>query len=236
MNDTELDWCLNDCWETIYLNFRFLALGFFFGSLSRRSELSQISPHFIDVSVGSSNYYLSGEIIRDYLQDVYVRSEQQDFFSYLTLIHSVRGIMMSVTEGMKNKDLKNLIEQDIFKGDITKLVSFEAVTKFMRNVLSHNYRDQISLIDEDYSRQKKWWFDKMGSYVVEFKYDYSYQNSAIYNPKYTARVDVVIDWNSLTPGMLYGDVVDTFQNFMMAEFCYNVFGTLYRKRNPGVIA
>jgi hypothetical protein len=91
--------------------------------------------------------------------------------------------MMSVTEGMKNKDLKNLLEQDIFKGDKTKLISFEEATKFIRNVRSHTYHDQISLIDEDYARQKKRWLDKMDSHIVEFKYDYSYQNSAIYNPK-----------------------------------------------------
>ncbi len=233
MNDTELDKCLNDCWDTVRLNFRFLTLGHFFSVLSRRLGLSRISPDFVDVHVGSAIFRLSGKIIREYLQDVYSRPEQKDTFSYLTLIYSVRGIMMGVTEGMKNEQLKKLVEQDIFKGDKMKLRSFEAVTKFMRNVLSHNYRDQISLVDEDYARQKKWWFDNMHSNTVEFKYDYSDQNSVIYNPEYTSvRIDVVIDWNSLAPGMLYGDVVDTFQNFMMAEFCYNVFGTLYRKRNP----
>lgn len=233
MNDAELDKCLNDCWGTVQLNFRFLTLGHFFGVLSQRLGLSRISPDFVDVHVGSAIYRLSGEIIRDYLQDVYSRPEQQDIFSYLTLIHSVRGIMMGVTEGMKNKQLKKLVEQDIFKGDKTKLISFEAVTKFMRNVLSHNYRDQISLIDEDYARQKRWWLDNMQSNTVEFKYDYSDRNSAIYTPQYTSvRINVVIDWNSLAPGMRYGDVVDTFQNFMMAEFCYNVFTTLHRKRNP----
>jgi hypothetical protein len=234
INDAELDCCLTDCWETINLNFRFLALGNFFSSLSKRIELSRIAPDFIDVSCGTSHYHLSGVIIRDYLQYVYANPEIQDNFSYWTLIHSVRGITMSVTESMKNKDLRNLIEQDIFKGDKTKFKSFEEVTKFMRNVLSHNYRDQISLIGEDYVRQKNWLLKHLDLHIIEFKYDYSNQNSAIHNPKYTAQVDVVIDWNSLAPGMLYGDVVDTFQNFMMAEFCYNAFGTLYRNRNPGV--
>lgn len=233
MNTDELDKCLNDCWETVQLNFRFLTLGHFFGVLSQRLGLSRISPDFVDVDDGNNIYHLSGDIIRDYLQDVYSRPEQQDIFSYLTLIHSVRGIMMGVTEGMKNEQLKKLVEQDIFKGNETKFKSFEAVTKFMRNVLSHNYRDQISLVNEDYAKQKKWWLDNMQSNTIEFKYDYSDQNSAIYIPEYTsARVDVVIDWNSLIPGTRYGDVVDTFQNFMMAEFCYNVFYTLHRKRNP----
>ncbi len=235
MDNTEMELCINDCWETINLNFRFLALGYFFSSLSKRLELSQISPNFVDVSCGKDNYLLSGLIIRDYLQDVYDNPEKQDNFSYWTLIHSVRGITMSVTEGMKNKDIRNLIERDIFKGDKTKLKSFESVTKFMRNVLSHNYRDQISLVEQDYAIQKKWWIAKTNSHTVEFMYDYSNQNSFIYNPGYSARIDVSIDWNSLKPGMLYGDVVDTFQNFMIAEFCYNVFGTLYRNQNNGTI-
>ncbi|MDY6932536.1 MAG: hypothetical protein SVJ22_11565 [Halobacteriota archaeon] len=233
MNDAGLDECLNDCWETIRLNFRFLTLGHFFNALSKHHNLSRFSLDFVDVYVGSSVFYLSDEIICDCLQDIYSSPEQQSFFSYWTLIHSVRGIMMGVTEGMKNGQLKELVKQDIFKGDITKLRSFEAVTKFMRNVLSHNYRDQISMVEEDYAGQKRWWLKNMQSNTVEFKYNYSDKNSAIYIPEYTsARVDVVIDWNSLAPGTRYGDVVDTFQNLMMAEFCYNVFGTLHRKRNP----
>ena len=80
--------------------------------------------------------------------------------------------------------------------------------------------------------QKNWMHKQMNTHITEFKYDYSDRNSVIHNPKYAAQVDVVIEWNTLAPGMLYGDVVDAFQNFMMAEFCYNAFGTLIRNRNP----
>lgn len=128
MNDAGLDECLNDCWDTVRLNFRFLALGHFFGALSKRLGLSRVSLDFVDVHVGSSGYRLSGEIICDYLQNVYSSPEQQVIFSYLTLIHLVRGIIMCVTEGMKNEQLKELVEQDIFKGDKTKLRSIQTNT------------------------------------------------------------------------------------------------------------
>lgn len=232
-HNAELDRCLDDCWETVRLNFHFLTLGHFFGELSRRLDLSRIAPDFLNVHASGDIYRLSGEIIRDFLKEVYSKPDDQDVFSYLTLIHSVRGIMMGITEGLKNDRLKTLIEQDIFRDDTAKFGSFEAITKFMRNVLSHSYRDQISLAEEDYAGQKKWWLSNIRTPAVTFTYDYSDPSSAIHIPKYTsAHANVVIDWNSLAPGMLYGDVVNTFQNFMMAELCYNVIGTLYRARNP----
>lgn len=231
MENKNLRKCFKDVSETTNLYFRYLHLGYFYDELSKRLNFSRIATNINVITGQKEGYILSGNMINSMLDEIYSRPKEQSFFVYLTIINSVRGICMAFFESFDNDQFKNILLNNIFSNDDQKFLNFQGVIRFIRNTLSHNIRDSILTNEEDYQRQKKWW-ERNGSpdrNKIHFEYDYSAENSAIHSADYKTKLNILINWNQIQNEKPYAEIIPTFQNFMLSEFCYNIIHHLNSK-------
>ena len=215
---------LKDAWEVASLHYQFLHLGYFYSLLSKKLNFSRIAFN-INIETGpGQGFRLEHERIQKVLEEIYSRPQDETTMEHLTLLNSVRGIVGAVREALDDDEFKEYFKKVFPKPNQEKtFLHFEGALRFIRNVLTHNIRDEMILQEDDISKLREWWKKKdMGSQPIEFLYDYSSPNSPIHITDYKARVDVQIEWDKITPGKTkYFDVVNVFQNLMFAEFCYN---------------
>lgn len=218
---------LNDAYETANLYHRYLHLGYFYSELSKRVNLSRIAPN-INIETGEGQgYHLQGKLIRAMLDDIYNKPKITNLFEYITLLDSVRGIVMALREALEDKEFQDVFRQRVFQGNEEEYLHFDGVARFIRNVLSHNIKDKVIIAERDIGGQRRWWQERKGNSPIVFQYDYSSPQSAIHIPNYPVKVNIRIDWQAIAPGATsYFEVIDIRQNLMFAEFCYNALSFL----------
>jgi len=224
MGQNNLKSCFKDVSETTNIYFNYLHLCYFFDGLSKRQNLTHLARDINVTTENRENYLFRGSRINSILNEMNSKPEKQSMFLYLNLINSIRGICMALFESFANEQFKTILLEEIFNKDAQNFLNFQGVIRFVRNTLSHNIRDKISINEEDYKRQKEWW-EKNGSpdnTKIHFEYDYSERSSAIYNSDYNAKINVLIEWNLIKDKTPFGEIIPTFQNIMLAEFCNNI--------------
>lgn len=225
--------CLKDAYETADLHFHYLHLGYFYSELSKKVNFSRIAPNIEINTERNKIFRLTAHRIKAMLEGIYNKPDQQDLFSYLTLLNATRGIVMAVVEALRNKCFEEKFKQDIFKGS-DQYQHFSGIVRFIRNILSHSIRDRIEILDEHISGQRKWWKTRMGDIPIDFYYDYSTSKSFLHVPDYM--VEIKIDWDKIIPGKtIYSEVVGIFQTFMLIEFCYNSLCFLHKNYSAPVV-
>lgn len=231
MENKNLRKCFKDVSKTTNLYFKYLHLGYFYSELSKRLNFSRIATNINVITGQQEGYVLSGNIINSMLDEIYSRPEEQSFFTYLNIINSVRGVCMAFFESFDNDQFKTILLENIFLNDDQKFLNFQGVIRFVRNTLSHNIKDRILTNEEDYQKQKNWW-KKNGipdNSRIHFEYDYSAENSVIHHPNYKTKVNILIEWNQIQNETPYAEIIPTFQNFMLSEFCHNIIHYLNDK-------
>jgi hypothetical protein len=219
---------LKDAWEVASLHYQFLHLGYFYSLLSKEINFSRIAFN-INIETGpGQGFLLNRAWIQKVLEEIYSRPQDTTTVEYLTLLNSVRGIVGAVREALDHKEFKEAFKK-IFPepNQEQTYLNFEGALRFIRNVLTHNIRDEIILQENDIRAWKK---KGMGSKPIEFQYDYSSPNSPIHLPDYKAKVDIRIELDKIMPGKTrYFEIVNVFQNLMFAEFCYNALCYLIKE-------
>ena len=218
--------------DTVYqvadLHFKFLHLGYFYSQLSKRMNFARIAPN-INLEAGQGKgYRLNGKLIREMLEDIYAKPETLDFFEYLTLLNSLRGIVMGIREAIRDKDFRDHFK-NVFpeQNREESYLHFEGVLRFIRNVLTHNINPSMILTEQDFKETQGWWY-KIRKQPIVFSYDYSFPASPIYIPKEKyadgaiVKVTIQIIWEKIKPGKTrYFDVITPLQNLLFSEFCRN---------------
>lgn len=231
MVENNLSQCFKDVSETTNRYFRYLHLAYFYDGLSKRLNFSRIAVDINVVTGQQEGYVLNGSIINQMLDDIYSKPDTQSFFGYLAMINSIRGICMAYFEAFQNEQFNAILLENIFNNDTDKFFNFQGVIRFVRNTLSHNTRDRILIYEEDYRQQREWW-EREGvpdNTRIHFEYDYSLESSAIYQRDYKSKIDVLIEWNLMKDETPYAEIIPTFQNLMLSEFCYNIIHHLNKK-------
>lgn len=225
---------LTNAYEVSNLYFRFLHLGYYFDTYAKKHYLVNRVPSNIDITMefaGAEGYKMDGNFIKSMLQDIYDHPQAESVFSYLTLFNALRGIIGAIREAFGEskeekrssgqKEIRKLFVSDLFDGDEDKFNEFDGIVRFIRNVLSHNITDRIALQNTDFDGQKTHWLKRRTESAMCFKYSYNKPHAPMKNDGYVAACDICINWQDVNEGVLFTDVVSTFQCFMLAEYCFN---------------
>lgn len=196
-----------DSRETIVMYYTYLHLGYFYSQLSKHEDLSCKSKN-IFINFDISKYLLREDIIKSSLADMYTKSQSPDVFSHLVLNNSIRGITMALFEALKDKEIKKLFLEQIFRNDKEAYDNFNGIVRFIRNTFSHNIRDRIELKRKDY-----------GKSTLNFFFDYAKSPIPINRKNYIVKID--IDFNQIKDGIVYADIISEYQTLLFIELCYN---------------
>ncbi len=206
-----------DSLETIYMYFTYLHLGYFYSQLSKHKDLSSETKNIV-IDSDTGKYLLRRDIILNSLSDMYKKSSLQDFFSYLILIDSIRGITNALVEALNDNEIKNLFLRQIFRKDEEAYNNFDGIVRFIRNTFSHNIRDRLELKNEDYKKQVNYLKGK-GKSTLNFFFDYSNSPIPIKHKNYT--VEIHIDFNKIKDGDAFLNIISEYQSLMFTELCSN---------------
>lgn len=221
---------LKNVYETTDMYFRFLSLGYYFDTYAKKNDMSN-SVKQINIQLGQDKGYLIDEnLLKDMLDDIYQKPNQMSLFSYLVLFNTLRGVAGAIREGFGDsedkcssgqKEIRTKFREDIFDGNVDAFESFDGIIRLIRNVSSHNIEDRICIQEDDIKGQKKYWLTKKNKSKMEFVYAYNQPDSTIKIEKYPVKCEISIDWNQVKEGKLFGDLIPSFQSFLLIEFCRN---------------
>lgn len=227
---------LKDVFETTDMYFRFLHLGYFFDEFARKNNMS-INVKKIRIPLKEDGYFLNENILKDMLNDIYQTNSPMNVFNYLVLFNTLRGVSGAIREGFgsdasrlpSQEELRDKFKEDVLEGDSENFESFEGIIRLIRNVLSHNIEDRIFIQEADIAGQKNYWLNTLQKSRMDFIYDYSKTNSTINVANYSLKCEISIDWNQVQEGKLFGNLISSFQFFMLIEFCRNALYLLYNR-------
>jgi len=206
-----------DSYETIVMYYgHFLHLGYFFDILARHNDLLPDAKRISLETDRVNKYELRKDVIELCLKDISVKSP--NFFSWLILNNSIRGITMAVREALGNDEIKKLFLQYIFRNDKVVYDNFKETVRFIRNIFSHNISDRMKLSNKDYEHQKASLNGKRKS-TINFFFDYAKSPIPIAKENYTVKID--IDFNQINDTMVYSDIIPEYQSLLFIELCYN---------------
>ncbi len=205
-----------DCYETAWMYYIYLHLGFFYSQLSKSEDLSNKARNF-PIDFGKEEYWLRENVIKGSLKEIHEKTKSPDAFYYLILSNSIRGITMALFEALKDDEIKNLFSKQIFK-DEEAYDNFDGVLRFIRNTFSHNIRDRIELRKEDYVEQINY-LSREGKSSINFFFDYKDSPIPLNRGRYT--VEIHIDFNQIKEGVIYTNIISEYQSLLFIELCYN---------------
>ncbi|MBI4027401.1 MAG: hypothetical protein HY360_20615 [Verrucomicrobia bacterium] len=228
---------LKNAFETTHQYFALLHLGYFFEDLSRRINVSRLARTVHIQTPPNLTYTLHADLIAQALQNMYDNPSKSSILSHLILLNSLRGITMSLAtafesaKGKGHSELQDAFQTEVFLDDAALTDSFVGITRFLRNVLSHNIEDELRLREVDYAVQRDYRNNKRNKCgpVMKFQYRYDDPSSAIHIPGYSHGLLIELDLNRLTPGQPFESAMSAHQSLLFAEFCCNSLLFLYRK-------
>ena len=206
-----------DSHETIVMYYTYLHLGYFYSQLSKHEDLSRKSRNIL-IGRDTNKYLLREDIIKSSLADMCKKPQSSDVFSHLILNNSIRGITMSLFEALKDKEIKKLFLEHIFRNNKEAYDTFDGVVRFIRNTFSHNIRDRIELRKKDYEKQMNH-LRKRGKSTLNFVFNYAKSSIPTDRENYIVKID--IDFNQIKDGSVYTDIISTYQTLLFIELCYN---------------
>jgi hypothetical protein len=205
-----------DCYETAWMYYIYLHLGFFYSHLSKNEDLSNKASDF-QIDFGKEKYLLREDVIKNSLKDIYYRRQLPDVFSSLILNNSIRGVTMALFEALKDDEIKGLFSKQIFKNE-EAYDNFDGALRFIRNTFSHNIRDRIELRKKDYVEQVNY-LSKKGKSTINFFFDYKDSPIHLNRGHYIVKID--IDFNQIKEGVIYTRIISEYQSLLFIELCYN---------------
>lgn len=230
---------IKNVYEISNMNYRLLCLAYFLESYVKENDLSLFVKQ-TDIALGQNvGYKFNKELLREMLKDIY-KSPKMSLLTYCSLFNSLRNIAGAYREGFGDNTqrnpcspeqmvFRNTFQNDIFNGDSEIFESFDGVVRFIRNVLSHNIEDKISLKKSDFELQKYHWLNIKKKNLMHFEYSYNLPDSTIKIPNYNVQCEITVDWNSVKEDDLFGNIVSSFQCFLFIEFCKNASYVLFNR-------
>jgi hypothetical protein len=219
------------------MNYQFLCLGVFFDQYAKRHDFRRELPDNVKIATGgASGYIIKKDHLLKVLHLAYNNINDISFFHYLLTMHSLKGAVTAMFEAFgdhecPNIEIRNVFRTELFNDNMDEFDEFDGIIRFVRNVLTHNVRDQIRIKAKDFDRQKKYWTKTKKKTLMKFRFSYNRMDSPIKIDNYHANCEITIDWSNVEDNMLFGDLVSDFQCFMLLEFCRNALYFLNKKYN-----
>lgn len=216
---------IEDTLSLVEQNLEFLHVGMFLNYYIKNNNLSsEVEPIEYKFDSGRS-YILTGQLAKDALL-AYFDQNKPTVFGYLVMWNSCRGISMAMREGLKDDSIfKEFLKQKLDK----QYEHYYAILCFIRNQLSHNIQNEIQLKESDYKDTCKAFLKKCpsASGVASFFINYTDTFPELNLPRnYEFKIE--IDFNLLSPGKRFIEVVSEFHLFMFSELCF-YFVSAFRK-------
>lgn len=218
-------------------HFILLQLGFTLEDFTRRINFSRLVREVNIKTPDGRIYNMPSKRVSDVLQQFYDNPLAPTPISHLTFLNSLRAITMSLVTAIDSTEydgtshLASIYQSDIFDGDAAKTDSFIGITRFIRNVLSHNIDEQLNLQDANFISQLNYRNSRANKFglVMRFDYDYGNPKSAIYIKGYSPGLNIEIDLSKLKAGQMLDEIIPTYDALLFAEFCYNSLFFLHNK-------
>lgn len=225
MNDTEI--LLDDALLLVEQNFYFLHMGEFLGKLSKTEDLSDRSLFVVKKYEGNQAYYFNAEIIQELLANArQTQKEDISLFEYFVEFNAFRGICMAMVESLRFESPFKAFMQKLF-GE--QYENFFDIVSFVRNVLSHNIHSEIRLNEKDFDGTLKR-IRRMGRNAnMHFAFQYALNLPELGAPNDAYTFTCKINFESLTEGMPFLEVLGMWDLLMLSELCFNLVMT-YRMK------
>ncbi len=216
-----------DILSLVEQNFSFLHIGKFLAHYIKKHNLSSEAQNLNIVLGEKQSYLLNGDIIKNVLNDSFIKWNRGNILDYFVEWNAFRGITMAMREGInKNEEFKNFLKTKLKD----KFNHFECIIYFIRNTLSHNIDDEIIFRNEsDFEGTKNYFIKNVNSSgiaQVEIVYSKDLPEISCENKNYGFKVEV--DFCDLKEGQKFTDIITEWQLFMMVELCSNLV-RLYRQ-------
>lgn len=191
-----------DIYGQIVSAWRFMHLGLYFDKLMASGAQFPTIPDFtfngLKIELGSINAALPKE---------FIGRNGESYFGSHTFFFSCREILTGVAEGL-SKEYED--EYLTFKSYTKALLkeqysSFDNITRFCRNVLSHNVTEHISLIESDFKSQKLYLSRK--DLPMNAKVDITYSNLFGENYGFQGNFKLDVDFNKIQEGLSFFDFI-----------------------------
>lgn len=215
------------------MNYQYLCLGVFFDQYAKRHDFTKEElPDNVKIATGGvSGYIIKKDHLLEILNFSYKNINDISFFHYLLTMHSLKGAVTAMFEAFGDSEIKNAFRTELFNGNIDQFDEFDGIVRCIRNILTHNISDQIRIKARDLDRQKKYWIENKKKKLMKFEFSYNHIDSPIKIDSYDAKCEITIDWDNVKDDVLFGNLVDDFQCFMLLEFCRNSLYFLNKKYN-----
>ena len=211
---------LEDALLLVEQNFYFLHVGEFFGTISKKENLSDRDLNITRNFENSESYSFNPHIIKELLDDARENETGEiTLFEYFIEFNSFRGICMAMVEALR-------IEGPFREFMKTRLgeqfEDFFDIISFVRNVLSHNIHAQIMLSEKDYAGTLK----RIRRYKREtnifFNFLYARDLIEINSPNVNYGFTCSIDFEKLEEGMPFLEIISHWELMMLSELCFNL--------------
>ncbi len=218
---SDIKYSIEDILSLVEQNFFFLHMGKFLANYIKKHNLSSEAQNLNIVLGEKQSYLLHGDIIKDLLNDSFIKWNQGNILGYFVEWNAFRGITMAIREGINgNQKFKNFLKTKLKD----KFNHFDYIIAFIRNTLSHNIDNEIILRNKKDFEGTKNSFKKnvnsSGFAQIEIVYSKDLPDISCENKNYGFKIEV--DFCSLKEGQKFTDIITEWQLFMMAELCYNL--------------
>lgn len=211
---------IDDALLLVEQNFYFLHVGKFFDKLSKTEELYNKKLPVKKVVNQIQIYHFNPLMIDEILKDAYGREEEEiTLFEYFVEFNAYRGICMAMVEALRfDSPFKDFMQLRLGK----QYEDFIDILSFVRNVLSHNIHAQIKLSKKDYEGTLKRIRRMQRNPFVKFQFFYATDLPEIGSPVLDYGFTCKIDFESLSEGMEFLNILDMWDLLMLSELCFNL--------------
>ncbi len=222
---TELNNRIEDILSLVEHNFQFLHVGKFFDEYAKRNDIASEAKSLQVSFIDGKTYRLADNRISEALHSYFVTPNKPTIFGYLVEWNAFRGIGMAMLEGLKDAPLfSDFVKK--FLGN--RYEHFYHILSFIRNVLSHNIHSEIQLKKDNYEITRNQFKKIDPSGIAKFSIKYADDFPEANSPRdYGFKIEV--DFQSLSPGNRFIEVISEWHLYMFSELCFNLVAT-FRKQ------
>ena len=211
---------LEDALLLVEQNFYFLHVGEFFGTLSKKENLSDRELNITRNFENSQSYSFNPLIIKELLDDANQNEiDKITLFEYFVEFNAFRGICMAMVEALRfESPFKEFMERRLGE----RFEDFFDILSFVRNVLSHNIHAQIMLSQRDYAGTLKRIRRHKRDTDICFNFNYARDLPEIGSPEIDYGFTCRIDFENLEEEMPFLEVISQWELMMLSELCFNL--------------
>jgi hypothetical protein len=224
---TDTETLLDDALLLVEQNFYFLHMGEFFGKLSKTENFTDRSLFVVKKYENERAYYFNAEIIHELLLNAQkTKKEDISLFEYFVEFNAFRGICMATVESLRFESPFKEFMQNLFK---EQYENFFDIISFVRNVLSHNIHSEIRLNAKDFDGTLKRIRRMQRDSNIMFSFQYALNLPEIGAPNDAYTFTCNINFEALTEGMPFLEILSMWDLMMLSELCFNLVMT-YRMK------